>query len=57
MVNNIVYNDKVQSLNKDEIPELLGKPDRVNENYFIIWLKRTDYGFGHCIQKQWSLKL
>jgi len=57
MVNNIVYNDKVQSLNKDEIPELLGKPDRVNENYFYYLVKENRLWFWTLHTKTMVIKI
>jgi hypothetical protein len=41
MVNDILYNDTIRSLNKDEIIDLLGKPDRENEGYFYYTIKVT----------------
>jgi hypothetical protein len=34
----VVYNDTIRSLNKEEIVEMLGDPDRTNENhlYYIV---------------------
>jgi len=42
MLNNIVYNDTVRSLSKDEIINLLGDPDRIHEDhlYYMIAQKR-----------------
>ena len=42
MLNDVVYNDTVRALNKDEILDLLGKPDRSHENhlYYRIAQKR-----------------
>jgi hypothetical protein len=42
MLNNIVQNDTIRTLNKDEILNQLGAPDRANENYlyYMITQKR-----------------
>lgn len=42
MLNDLVYNDTVRSLNTYEILDLLGEPDRTNENhlYYMIDQKR-----------------
>lgn len=42
MLNDVLYNDTVRTLGKDEILDLLGKPDRINENhlYYQIAQKR-----------------
>ncbi len=50
MLNDVVYNDTIRSLNKTQILKLLGNPDRINENYFyyrvaqirlIVWPLHT----------------
>lgn len=56
MVNNIVYNDTVRSLNKDEILKLLGKPDRVNENYFYYLIDENRLWFWTLHTKTMVLK-
>ncbi|MEN8126161.1 MAG: hypothetical protein ABFR32_13660 [Bacteroidota bacterium] len=33
MLKDIVYNDTVRTLNKGQILELLGDPNRINDNY------------------------
>lgn len=45
MLNDIVYNDTVRTLNKDGILDMLGEPDRINENhlYYMIAQKRLGY--------------
>lgn len=42
MLNDIVYNDTIRSLNKKEILKKLGPPDRINEGhlYYLIDQKR-----------------
>jgi len=42
MVKDLVYNDTVRMLREDEIIELLGEPDRINEGhlYYTITQKR-----------------
>jgi hypothetical protein len=42
MVNNLIYNDSVRTLDKEEIIDLLGDPNRINENfiYYTIAQKR-----------------
>lgn len=42
MLNDIVYNDTVRGLTKNEIITLLGEPDRINEGhlYYMITQKR-----------------
>jgi hypothetical protein len=42
MLNDIVYNDTIRSLNKEQILDLLGQPDRTNEDYlyYLVAQKR-----------------
>ena len=44
MLKDVVYNDTVRTLNKAEILELFGKPDKEQENhlYYLISQKRID---------------
>lgn len=45
MVNDVLYNDTIRSLDKVQLLDLLGKPDRINENfiYYKISQKRLGY--------------
>jgi len=45
MLNSLIENDKIRSLNKSEILELLGEPSRTNENYLYYELTRNQVGF------------
>jgi len=42
MVQDVLYNDTIRSLNKNQIIHTLGKPDRINEGhlYYMIAQKR-----------------
>jgi hypothetical protein len=42
MLNDVLYNDTIRTLNKDEILNLLGEPDRIQEKYlyYMIAQKR-----------------
>ena len=42
MLNDVVYNDTVRTLDADEIVELLGEPDRINDGhlYYMVSQKR-----------------
>ncbi|MEZ5083761.1 MAG: hypothetical protein R2750_09970 [Bacteroidales bacterium] len=44
MLNNILYNDTIRALNKDEILDLLGEPTRINENYLYYMISQTRLG-------------
>jgi len=45
MLNDVVYNDTVRSLNKKEIFNLLGEPDRINENHLYYRIVEKRLGF------------
>ena len=42
MIKDVVHNDSIRGLGRSQILELLGKPDRVNENYlyYLVAQKR-----------------
>ncbi len=42
MLKDVVYNDTVRTLNREEVIDLLGEPDRMNEGhlYYLISQKR-----------------
>jgi hypothetical protein len=44
MLNDIVHNDTIRGLNKDEITDLLGEPDRSNENYLYYTIAQKRLG-------------
>jgi len=56
MLTDIVYNDTIRNLNKVEILELLGKPDRVNENYFYYLVKENRLWFWTLHTKTMVIK-
>ena len=44
MVDAILYNDTIRTLNKNEILENLGEPDRENENHLYYKTSETKFG-------------
>ncbi|WP_297096226.1 hypothetical protein [uncultured Draconibacterium sp.] len=40
IVNDLVYNDTIRTLQKPQILDLLGEPDRSNENYIYYLIKQ-----------------
>ena len=50
MLHDLVYNDTIRTLEKVEIINLLGKPDRTNENhlYYTISLKKLGFWTMHA---------
>ncbi len=59
MLNDIVYNDTVRSLNKDEILDLLGEPSyyRSNESYLYYLITRKRLVFWPLHTKTLVIKL
>jgi len=45
MLNDILYNDSLRTLEKFEIVELLGKPDRINNEYLYYTINQKRIGF------------
>jgi len=44
MLKDLVYNDTIRDLNKDEILNLLGEPTRTNENYLYYMIAQKRLG-------------
>ncbi len=57
MLNSIVYNDTVRTLNKNEILDLLGEPDRSNEGYLYYTISQRRLGFWPLHTKTLVIKL
>lgn len=57
MLNSIVYNDTVRALNKDEILDLLGEPDRSNDGYLYYMISQRRLGFWPLHTKTLVIKL
>lgn len=57
MLYDIVYNDTVRALNKDEILELLGEPDRSNDGYLYYMIAQKRIGFWPLHTKTLVIKL
>jgi hypothetical protein len=57
MLHDIVYNDTVRTLNKDEILELLGEPDRSNVGYLYYMIAQKRLGFWPLHTKTLVIKL
>jgi hypothetical protein len=57
MVNDVLYNDTIRSLNGEEILGLLGKPDRINEGHLYYKIVETSLGFWTLNQKTLVVKL
>lgn len=56
MLNDIVYNDTVRSRNKEQILDLLGEPDRTNENYLYYMIAQRRLGFWPLHTKSLVIK-
>ncbi len=57
MLKKIVYNDTVRALNKDEILDLLGEPDRRNDGYIYYMISQRRLGFWPLHTKTLVIKL
>ena len=57
MLNSIVYNDTVRALNKDEILDLLGEPDRRNDGHLYYMISQRRLGFWPLHTKTLVIKL
>ena len=57
MVNDVLYNDTIRSLDKDEILELLGDPDRINEGHLYYTIAKKRMGLWTLHAKTMVIKL
>lgn len=57
MLDDIVYNDTIRLLNKDEIINLLGNPDRTNEVYLYYLITQKRLGSWPLHTKTMVVKL
>jgi len=57
MLNDLVYNDTLRALNKDEILELLGEPNRSNEGHLYYMITQKRLGFWPLHTKTLVIKL
>ncbi|WP_297764486.1 hypothetical protein [uncultured Muriicola sp.] len=57
MLHDIVYNDSIRKLTKDELLVLLGKPDRSNEGHLYYMISQKKLGFWPIRTKTLVIKL
>ncbi len=57
MVDEILYNDTIRSLNKNELLQLLGEPDRINENYLYYTVSQKRLGSWPLHTRSMVIKL
>jgi hypothetical protein len=57
MLNDLVYNDTIRELNKDEIIELLGQPDKINEGHLYYLVTKKSLGPWPLHTKNMVIKL
>ncbi len=57
MLHDIVYNDSIRELTKDELLELLGEPDRSNEGHLYYMISQRKLGFWPIKTKTLVIKL
>jgi hypothetical protein len=57
MLKDVIYNDTIRTLIKEEIIDLLGKPDRINENFLYYRIAQKRLGFLPLHTKSMVIKL
>lgn len=57
MMNDIVYNDTIRMLNKEQLLELLGKPDYIREGHLYYRINETRIGNWPLKTKTMVIKL
>ena len=57
MLHDIVYNDAMRELAKDEVLELLGEPDRSNKGHLYYMISQKKLGFWPIKTKTLVIKL
>ncbi len=57
MLHDIVYNDAIRELTKDELLELLGEPDRSNKGHLYYLISQKKLGFWPIKTKTLVIKL
>ena len=57
MLHDIVYNDAVRELTKNELLELLGEPDRSNKGHLYYMISQKKLGFWPIKTKTLVIKL
>jgi len=56
MLNDVVYNDTIRQLTKDQVIELLGPPNSINENHLYYIIHQNRLGFMVLNQKTMVIK-
>lgn len=57
MLKDVVYNDTIRSLNQIELTNLLGEPDRTNENHLYYTISRRGLGAFTLNEKTMVVKI
>ncbi len=57
MLKDVVYNDTIRSLNQLELTDLLGPPDRINENHLYYTIARKGLGAFTLNEKTMVVKI
>ena len=57
MINDIVYNDTIRNLNKDQVLDLLGEPDYIREDHLYYRITETRLGNWPLKTKTMVIKL
>ncbi len=57
MLKDVVYNDTIRTLHKKELIDLLGEPDRINNNHLYYEISRTGIGSWSINEKTMVVKI
>jgi len=57
MLHDVVYNDTIRTLNKEQVVDLLGDPDRTNDGYLYYSISRKGIGAWTLHAKTMVIKL
>ncbi|MCP4976090.1 MAG: hypothetical protein GY931_08005 [Maribacter sp.] len=57
MINDVVYNDTIRTLNKEQLLELLGEPDYIREGHLYYRINETRLGSWTIKTKSMVIKL
>lgn len=57
MLKDVAYNDTIRRLNQSELINLLGQPDRINENHLYYTISRKGLGAFTLNQKSMVVKI
>lgn len=57
LVNQVLYNDTIRTLKKEELIEILGKPDRINDGHLYYLISKKQLGLWTLHAKTLVIKM